>query len=66
MKRSKFTMQLVADDKTLEKKDKTVNEPVQFYVATKARVPYEVVVNEVTKDAIVGYLSTPKVQLARK
>jgi predicted transcriptional regulator len=65
-KRSKFTMQLVADDKTIEKKDKTVNEPVQFYVASKARIPYEVVVNEVTKDTIVGYLSTPKVQIARK
>ena len=66
LKRSRYTMQLVADDKTIEKKDKTINEPVQFYVATKARSPYEVVVNEVTKDAIVGYLSTPKVQIARK
>lgn len=65
-KRSRYTMQLVADDKTIEKKDKTINEPVQFYVASKARIPYEVVVNEVTKDAIVGYLSTPKVQIARK
>ena len=66
LKRSRYTMQLVADDKTIEKKDKTINEPVQFYVASKARIPYEVVVNEVTKDSIVGYLSTPKVQLARK
>lgn len=66
LKRSRYTMQLVADDKTIEKKDKTVNEPVQFYVASKARIPYEIVVNEVTKDAIVGYLSTPKVQIARK
>ena len=66
LKRSRYTMQLVADDKTIEKKDKTINEPVQFYVASKARIPYEVVVNEVTKDSIVGYLSTPKVQIARK
>jgi len=65
-KRSRYTMQLVADDKTIEKKDKTINEPVQFYVASKARTPYEIVVNEVTKDTISGYLATPKVQMARK
>lgn len=64
-KRSRYTVELVADDKRIEKKDKTVNEPVQFYVASKARVPYEIVVNEVTKDTVVGYLSTPKVQIAR-
>jgi hypothetical protein len=63
-KRNKFTVELVADDKKVEKKDKNVNEPLQFYVA-KARQPYEIVVNEVSKDHIVGYLSTPKVQSAR-
>jgi len=55
---------VVADDKTVEKKDKNINEPVQFYVA-KARQPYELVVNRVGKDQIVGYLATPKVQQAR-
>jgi hypothetical protein len=59
-KRSKFTMDIVADDKRVEKKDKTINEPVQFYVAGH-RQPYELVVNEVRKDAILGYLSVPKV-----
>jgi chromosome segregation ATPase len=63
-KRNKFTVELVADDKKYEKKDKNVNEPLQFYVA-KARQPYEIVVNEISKDLIVGYLSTPKVQSAR-
>jgi hypothetical protein len=63
-KKNKFTFTVLADDKTVEKRDKTINEPVQFYVA-KARQPYEIVVNEVTKDHIVGYLATPKVQLAR-
>ena len=56
---------MTADDKRVEKKDKTTNEPVQFYVA-KARQPYEIVVNEVGKDQITGYLSTPKLQIARK
>ena len=65
-KRSRFTMELNADDRKIEKKDKTMNEPVQFYVASTARQPYEIVVNEITKDTVVGYLSTPKVQNARK
>ena len=63
-KRNKFTVEIVADDKKVEKKDRNVNEPLQFYVA-KARQPYELVVNEVKKDQVVGYLSTPKVQSAR-
>lgn len=65
-KRARFTMELNADDRKIEKKDKTMNEPVQFYVASTARQPYEIVVNEITKDTVVGYLSTPKVQAARK
>lgn len=64
MKKNKFTIELIADDKRVEKKDKNTNEPVQFYVS-KARQPYEIVVNEVKKDQIVGYLSTPKVQTSR-
>jgi hypothetical protein len=58
-KKNKFTLTVMADDKTIEKRDKTANEPVQFYVA-KARQPYEIVINEVRKDQIVGYLATPK------
>jgi len=60
MKKNRYTVDIVADDKKVEKKDKGVNEPVQFYTS-KARQPYEIVVNEVRKDMIVGYLSTPKV-----
>jgi len=58
-KRNKYSVDVMADDKRYEKKDKNANEPVQFYVA-KARQPYELVVNEIKKDQIVGYLSTPK------
>jgi ABC-type transporter Mla subunit MlaD len=61
--RNRFTIEVVADDKRIEKKDKTVNEPVQFYVTSKSRVPYELVINEVRKDTLVGYLSMPKVKL---
>ncbi|MBM3753054.1 MAG: hypothetical protein FJW38_03645 [Acidobacteria bacterium] len=63
-KRNKFTIELTADDKKVEKKDKSINEPLQFYTS-KARQPYEIVVNEVGKDLIVGYLATPKVQSVR-
>ena len=63
-KRNKYTVEVTADDKKTEKKDKNINEPVQFYVS-KARQPYELVVNEVKKDVIVGYLATPKDQVAR-
>lgn len=58
-KRNKYSVDVMADDKKYEKKDKNMNEPVQFYVA-KARQPYELVVNEIKKNQIVGYLSTPK------
>ncbi len=63
-KKNKYTLELIADDKKVEKKDKNVNEPLQFYVA-KARQPFEIVVNELRKDQVIGYLSTPKVQLTR-
>jgi hypothetical protein len=63
-KKNKYTVEVMADDKLTEKKDKNVNEPVQFYTS-KAHQPYEMVVNQVQKDMIVGYLSTPKEQLGR-
>ncbi len=64
-KRNRYTVEVMADDKRVEKKDKTVNEPVQLYVSGN-RLPYEVVVNQIKKDEIVGYLATPKVTVARQ
>jgi hypothetical protein len=58
-KKFKYTMTVIADDKTIEKKDKTADEPVQFYIHGVPR-PYEIVVFDVTKDKVNGYLSTPK------
>ena len=63
-KRNKYTVEVMADDKRVEKKDKNINEPVQFYTS-KARIPYELVVNSVGKDLITGYLATPKETVAR-
>jgi cell division protein FtsB len=59
-KKSKYTVTVYADDKTIEKKDKTSGEPVQFYVGRTRGTPYEMVVFDVGKNQITGYLSTPK------
>jgi predicted nucleic acid-binding Zn-ribbon protein len=60
-KKSKYTMTVLVDDKAIEKRDKTAGEPVQFYVKGSARTaPYELVVFDVGKNQITGYLSTPK------
>jgi chromosome segregation ATPase len=59
-KKNKFTLEVLADDKTVEKKDKGIHEPLQFYVAKGGKQPYELVVNEIGKDQITGYLATPK------
>ena len=64
-KRNKYNVEIMADDKRIEKKDKTVNEPVQMYVGGN-RQPYEIVVNEVKKDTIVGYVAVPKVLRAAR
>ena len=59
-KKSKFTLIVYADDKRYEKKDRNVNEPLQFY-AGKDPGLYEIVVNSInSKNQIAGYLSTPK------
>ena len=58
-KRHKFNLVLVVDDLEIEKKDKTLLEPVQFY-RKGSRQLNEVVVYAVEKNRITGYLSTPK------
>jgi hypothetical protein len=58
-------VEVMADDKLTEKKDKNINEPVQFYTAKGGHIPYELVINQVNKNEIVGYLATPKVEATR-
>jgi chromosome segregation ATPase len=58
-KRNRFSLDVMADDKVTEKKDRNINEPLQFYVSSSL---YELVVNTVGKDTVSGYLSTPKYQ----
>ena len=58
-KRQKYTATVLANDKRIEKKDKTLLEPVQFYMQGTRHL-LEIVVYDIQKDRIVGYLSTPK------
>ena len=58
-KKSRFTLNVYADDRTYEKKDRSLGEPLQFYTG-RDRMLYEVVVFNETRDAVSGYLSTPK------
>ena len=64
-KRNVFTVEILAADQRVEKRDKNVNEPVEFYVPGKSGQPYEIVVNEVGKNTVKGYLATPRVTIAR-
>ncbi len=64
-KRNQYSVLVLADDKKTEKDNKSINEPVQFYTAKGGHIPYELVINQVSKDQIVGYLSTPKVEASR-
>jgi hypothetical protein len=58
-KKNRYTLVVVADDKQIEKKDKGTNEPVQFYTG-KDNLLFELVVNNVDKNQVKGYISTPK------
>ncbi len=58
-KKGKFNLKIVVDDSQLEKKDRLINEPIQFLVGQN-RVRYEIVINWVQKNQAGGYLSVPK------
>src|SRR5581483_2642285 len=59
-KKNTYSVDVLVDDKLTAKKDKGINEPVQFYTIKGGHTPYELVINQVTKDGIVGYIATPK------
>jgi hypothetical protein len=64
-KRNVFTVEILAADQRVEKRDKNVNEPVQFYVPGRGGPPYEMVVNQVGKNTVKGYMTAPKVTIER-
>lgn len=63
-KRGKYTLNVLADDRTIEKKDRTMFEPLQFYTG-RDRHLYELVVFTVDKNKVTGYVSTPKELVAQ-
>lgn len=58
-KKGKFTLNVTSDDKTIEKKDRNIAEPIQFY-SGRDHLLFELVVWTVDKKKATGYLSTPK------
>ncbi len=58
-KKSKFTLNVISDDRTIEKKDRTLFEPLQF-LSGRDRNLYEIVVLTADKNRVTGYLTTPK------
>ena len=59
-KKSRFTLEVYADDRKYDKKDRNVNEPLQFY-SGKTPALYEIVINNIdSKNQITGYMATPK------
>lgn len=63
-KKNQFTVALYVDDLRLEKKDRAIDEPIYFYTRG-TRSPSELVVNQIGKDKVVGYLSVVKAQSTR-
>lgn len=59
LKKNQFTINVLADDKNFEKKNRSVNEPIFFYIGG-SRQPLELVINKVSKSTATGYLSVPK------
>jgi len=58
-KKNQFTINVLADDKSFEKKNRSVNEPIFFYTGG-SRQAVELVINKVSKTTAAGYLSVPK------
>jgi len=59
IKKNQFTINVLADDKNFEKKNRSVNEPIFLYM-NGGRQPLELVINKVSKTTATGYLSVPK------
>ena len=62
-KKNRYTINVLADDNSFEKKDRSVNEPIFFYTGG-TRQAIELVVNKVTKSTATGYMSMPKATAA--
>ena len=59
LNKKRYSVSLIIDDVHIDKKNMPVNEPVFFHQGTDRR-PLEMVVNQVAKDKVTGYISIPK------
>jgi hypothetical protein len=59
VKHHRFNLNLIADDMTIEKPNRTINEPIFFSTQSSKRF-YELVINQVQSGQVKGYISTPK------
>jgi len=59
LNKKRYSVSLIIDDVHIDKKNLPVNEPVFFHQGTDRR-PLEMVVNQVAKDKVTGYISIPK------
>ncbi len=62
-KKNLYTVAIFVDDNRYEKKNRSANEPIYFFVHG-TRAPLEFTVNAIGKDKISGYLSVPKINPA--
>jgi uncharacterized protein (DUF2141 family) len=58
-KRGQYSVAMTAEDRSLLKKNRAMNEPIFFYLSG-TKIPEELVVNKVGKDTVSGYVSIPK------
>jgi chromosome segregation ATPase len=61
--KQRYDIEFYADDQKRERNKVNVNEPIQVFVGG-LKVPFEIVVNQVQKDRVAGYISTPKDRVA--
>jgi hypothetical protein len=59
LNKKRYSVSLIIDDVHIDKKNLPVNEPVFFHQGNDRR-PLEMVVNQVGKDKVTGYISIPK------
>jgi predicted O-linked N-acetylglucosamine transferase (SPINDLY family) len=59
IKKNQFTVALYVDDMRIEKKNRSIDEPIYFYTRGN-RAPAELVINKIGKNQVTGYLSMPK------
>jgi len=64
-RKHQFSVALVVEDQRVEKRNRSLNEPIFFYT-TGTRLPQELVINNIGKDQISGYVSIPKANLLAK